>query len=937
MGKSQVEIECQVKLINAALRLLDKNIPVLVFWQHDGELRKIGSKKMSDWYDDLESETKAALANEMVKDMIRLNDREEDLISNPDDIPFQDRACALLKSLSNPTGIPELPCPLSLMSQKEKTKYLSDMISVEAKKDKVKLVFGSSEWRPSFWQEDLWEWTTLDQALRMYRGTSYLGVGTFSSFLDTTIVYILSRKGLDSETHVKEMDSKKISKKERQRGIHKQPNVTRKVTDDENNVDNSSSIEPGPNDTTSTNVPDVQICENSEPDQQSFKPRRPLSDSPFKKSRSVPTNMQNLGHIPMDTTGGFEEGDEAEDRNNVGYVEAPEQVMHEIMDYRILYNSGGGSCLYKAAAQHVNATHPGSHCSYIDLRKHAHKKLVEWWNSFEGWISFPMSITVGTGRQSRTEVMLSGEQYKRFLASSSSMEAFTESAIDVWLINYILNVPISVLTYNLPDGQGVNGSRYMWNNFSGQGLFPDPENDKYSCEGTHLVLLNEHLQHWSRMERISSLYSGVSSDSPVKNFEESSYVPPSSQVLDEVSSVSSFQDLDEISPVLTSQNLEGVSSAPTLLNLEGVSSVPTLLNLEGVSSVPPLPNLEGVSSVHTVQTMEEASSVPTFQGWHDLASVPSDQILKEVSSELSYQHFEGVSSVAQGSSDPPSYHTSKALKTLTRNKPASKVVPKKRKYSIVENPEYESVKPHNIAGKPIVGVIRDIDDYDGAVKSDIYFEFPVKEASLEDLLLPPASSVLAEEAKLDNLDKEIAIRHEVFEKYVKKKTESILREKSKQKARRRRFRINRDRRNKMEADVSPEKLKEMFQENIEFIKKVFDGKIQTVRRDEYMKGGIHRDRLREKRFIPFSEDHLSALLEELSNLWMRTESEERNNSNFIWNVVLPEAFIKIYSDYFGMDKEQAEACVAETPLHAIDTSDVESETFDSEKEDSVFD
>ena len=95
----------------------------------------------------------------------------------------------------------------------------------------------------------------------------------------------------------------------------------------------------------------------------------------------------------------------------------------------------------------------------------------------------------------------------------------------------------------------------------------------------------------------------------------------------------------------------------------------------------------------------------------------------------------------------------------------------------------------------------------------------------------------------------------------------------------------------MEAEVSPAKLKEMFQENRDFIIKVFNGEIQTARRVEYMKGGLHRDRLMEKRFIPFSDDHLSALMEELSILWMRTKSEERNNSNFIWSVVLPEAFI----------------------------------------------
>jgi hypothetical protein len=35
-------------------------------------------------------------------------------------------------------------------------------------------------------------------------------------------------------------------------------------------------------------------------------------------------------------------------------------------------------------------------------------------------------------------------------------------------------------------------------------------------------------------------------------------------------------------------------------------------------------------------------------------------------------------------------------------------------------------------------------------------------------------------------------------------------------------------------------------------------------------------------------------------------------------------------DYFGISKKEAEKRISETPLHARDTSDAESESFDSD-------
>jgi len=37
------------------------------------------------------------------------------------------------------------------------------------------------------------------------------------------------------------------------------------------------------------------------------------------------------------------------------------------------------------------------------------------------------------------------------------------------------------------------------------------------------------------------------------------------------------------------------------------------------------------------------------------------------------------------------------------------------------------------------------------------------------------------------------------------------------------------------------------------------------------------------------------------------------NQEYIWFVMVPEVFVKIYSDFFNISKEEAEQRIAETP------------------------
>ena len=51
---------------------------------------------------------------------------------------------------------------------------------------------------------------------------------------------------------------------------------------------------------------------------------------------------------------------------------------------------------------------------------------------------------------------------------------------------------------------------------------------------------------------------------------------------------------------------------------------------------------------------------------------------------------------------------------------------------------------------------------------------------------------------------------------------------------------------------------------------------------------------------------------------MRTDQEKRDNNDYVWKVLLPEALIKIYMDHFSMERLEVEKRILKTPLHKED-------------------
>ena len=135
-----------VKLIKAFLKLLKRNIPIAIVWYQGGEVRKIGSQNLAKWMENLD---KSILEKAMELDVESLINGDEPLVFGNDEDEAYDKIIAtnLLQTNIVKLEVKLLPFPLSLMSKKEKTKYLSEHIWQEHREKQqtmhVRLQFGN--------------------------------------------------------------------------------------------------------------------------------------------------------------------------------------------------------------------------------------------------------------------------------------------------------------------------------------------------------------------------------------------------------------------------------------------------------------------------------------------------------------------------------------------------------------------------------------------------------------------------------------------------------------------------------------------------------------------------------------------------------------------------------------------------------------------------
>ena len=1033
MTKKQNKDNCVVNFVSSLLSLLQKNVPVLALWEQKGELKHLGTTEMSDWFEKLDVDTKQRLKSSMVEDMINLTNNNEDLKLNPGNIPDHVRASSLYKSLINhPSEMPTLPFPLSVMSKKEKSKYLCDLIASEAKDKKIKVVYGSEICKPSFWLEDDWSWSNLKQTLTKTEEKMFTGQGSWTDFLSKTIRTLFESKSLDPENHVQNLDqkTKTLKKKKRIFGINDPPSVISEnnqnphqissrvdvpqILQEQPEVENSEPEEDNSDlnslpltqqyisssITTSTdrnNIPqefivtttdlnnftqqsmvpstsniispqqsfipveennrqgtqlyqkdltkpsassamqgDVQdSCGETQTEQQlqgvsttlvrhengvtdactapvvsvqapppdasnvqnaptsadkspesrrPFKPRRTVGDSPFKvptlqASRKSKIAMKDLDLNPMT------------DRANAAkFLDVPLQVKGHLKNCKVEWNSGGGSCLFKSAAQHVSKCGLGaSDVSYVELRRCAHKKLVEWWPFFASYYVWPTIVTVGAGDNSRMESFANAAEYIKFLESDDSLNAFSDTEVDLWVLAYMLNTTIWVLSYNLPHGEGLDGGRCIWRFFPGQGA---TELDKFSCNSDVLYLLHEHLVHWSRIISVEGADAEAScsklSEDPTGTL--STVFDQSSMKLKAAGSHSSSK---EVTPAKSKLRKRKVSKKTSQSSPSKKKSIELNRKTNKVIS-------DKVKKVTMGGKGMMGRGIKAKKDEFDLMAEAKEGGLADIAkkmkrTKLQLDHRKKTSKTKKGSEDSPATLGSKQLTGKRQNKFCVNN-PKRRRKENKEASEIPSCSVQIIAQPFLVkDRIMNISDGVMATKSDVYHVFPLKELSLEEVLSVPSEAELAKEVRLDKLDEEIAERKANSERESSLSNEIVDLEKTRLRLWKLRLKENASRRNKIEAELSESMLSDMFEKNKDYFEKIKNGEEYSARHEAFNKGGVYRDRLRDKMIVnPFTDEHERFTIEELHKmLGLSSVTEKMMHSNYIWKVLLPECFIKV--------------------------------------------
>ena len=190
--------------------------------------------------------------------------------------------------------------------------------------------------------------------------------------------------------------------------------------------------------------------------------------------------------------------------------------------------------------------------------------------------------------------------------------------------------------------------------------------------------------------------------------------------------------------------------------------------------------------------------------------------------------------------------------------------------------------------------------------------------SIDELLKLPdrqKDSGKTKDEVLDDLDKEIADRKLIHEKEMTNVDIWIAAEKRRQEDRSKRMKSNAFDRDRLEAEVTEVVLRGMFKDNLDYLKKIQSGQIESFRHQAYNKSCRTRHALYFNMITdPFTDEQLEWTLDELGQVWMKNKIEQMDNNEYVWKVLLAECFIKFYMDHFSVSKKEAEKRISETPL-----------------------
>ena len=137
----------EIIFIASGLNLVRQTIPLLALYTYRGDLKVIGTSKVSEWFERLDEDKKEDLKNSITSDIANISSNTEPLLSYPESMSDRDRTASISRVLDvncRQSALPLLPFPLSLMNKRQKIKYLSEYMANEANSRRpVKFSYGA--------------------------------------------------------------------------------------------------------------------------------------------------------------------------------------------------------------------------------------------------------------------------------------------------------------------------------------------------------------------------------------------------------------------------------------------------------------------------------------------------------------------------------------------------------------------------------------------------------------------------------------------------------------------------------------------------------------------------------------------------------------------------------------------------------------------------
>ena len=183
---------------------------------------------------------------------------------------------------------------------------------------------------------------------------------------------------------------------------------------------------------------------------------------------------------------------------------------------------------------------------------------------------------------------------------------------------------------------------------------------------------------------------------------------------------------------------------------------------------------------------------------------------------------------------------------------------------------------------------------------------------------------------LDDLDVQIAEQKEKHRLQIRKLDEDAVIQQRRKLDREARYAANAINRNRLATELTQPVLKTMFGNILGFLEDIKAGLIESSRHKAYYKSLKTRQALLYTMIThPFTDQQVDWVYKEFADIWLRTKQEHADNNEYIWKVLMPEGFIRLYSDFFQVPMKEAEQRIKETPFDDSDeSSDSSSENDD---------